>query len=61
MKVPASFPHQGVEKSARVLEPERPGLGSSLAFDNDQRSDPGWVALRARASVPLSASLPGSL
>lgn len=41
MKGSASFPQQGVEKSTQVLEPERPGLGSSLAFDNDQLSDPG--------------------
>lgn len=41
MKGSASLPHQGVEKSTQVLEPEKPGLGSCLTFDNDQLSDAG--------------------
>lgn len=58
MKDPASFPHQGVEKGAQVLKPERPVLCSSLTFDNDQLSDTGQGALLVRASVSFPTSLP---
>lgn len=41
MRGPASFPHRAMEKSAQVLEPKRPGVGSNLAFDSDVLSDTG--------------------